>query len=80
MCVCVFVCVCVQEDYSSGRTSFDQGQVEAAISGVLFEVIEPEQTVSGTAENVVINHFRNLSLTHSRWEGRGLGSRVVQYL
>jgi len=72
--VFVYFCCClpchlsplVQADYLSGKSVFEQSSLEAAISGVIFEIIEPEQTVSGAADNAIINHFRQLGPAYSR--------------
>jgi len=46
-CVCYF-----QDGYLSGAMAFDAGDLESAISSVIFEIIEREKSVSSAASQV----------------------------
>ena len=49
--VIILLC-CYQDGYLSGAMSFDAGELESAISSVIFEIIEREKSVSSAASEV----------------------------
>lgn len=51
----VIIGLCVsffQDGYLSGAVAFDAGDLESAISSVIFEIIEREKSVSSAASQV----------------------------
>ena len=59
-----------QNDFISGETPFEEEQLEAAISGVIFETIEKEQTVCDAAFQV--NSKNNQGFDLEPWKKRKL--------
>ena len=55
-----------QNDFISGQTPFEEEQLEAAISGVIFQTIEKEQTVCDAAFQVSLGKQASFDLTVSR--------------
>ena len=55
-----------QDGYLTGKTPFDEVQLETAISSVLYEIIEREETVSATSEESLLNYFQGTSKDYNR--------------
>ena len=53
--VVIILLCCYQDGYLSGAMSFDAGELESAISSVIFEIIEREKSVSSAASEVNSN-------------------------
>ena len=50
----------------SGSTPFDQVQLESAISGVIYEVIEQEKTVSDAANDALVRYLKEVDNSYNR--------------
>ena len=55
-----------QTGYISGTTPFDQVQLESAISGVIYEVIEREKTVSDAAGDALLRYLKEVDDSYNR--------------
>ena len=66
-----------QTGYLSGSTPFDEVQLESAISGVIYEIIEREKTVSDAASNALMCYLKQVDNSHNRW---ARGREKVRYL
>ena len=58
-----FMLLMFQNDFISGETPFEEEQLEAAISGVIFQTIEKEQTVCDAAFQVNLGKQASFNLT-----------------
>eukprot|EP00112_Aurelia_sp_Birch-Aquarium-sp1_P017903 Seg42.13_Seg42.8 transcript_id=Seg42.13_Seg42.8/GoldUCD/mRNA.D3Y31 product="putative protein C05D11.1" protein_id=Seg42.13_Seg42.8/GoldUCD/D3Y31 len=56
----------IVKDFISGETPFEEEQLEAAISGVIFETIEKEQTVCDAAFQSMVSTFKGVSQQFSK--------------
>ncbi|XP_022082849.1 uncharacterized protein C05D11.1-like [Acanthaster planci] len=56
----------IVEGYLSGQTTFDPVQLETAISSVLYEVIEREETVASTSHESLLSYFRETDQNYNR--------------
>ncbi|XP_071830473.1 uncharacterized protein C05D11.1-like [Apostichopus japonicus] len=56
----------IVEGYLNKSTLFDNLQVETAISSVLYEIIEREETVSSVSDESLMNYFRNSDKDYNR--------------
>ncbi|XP_063960885.1 uncharacterized protein C05D11.1-like [Lytechinus pictus] len=56
----------IVEGYLSGKTEFHPGQVETAISSVLYEIIEREETVASTSNESMMNYLRGVDQHYNR--------------
>ncbi|XP_072172090.1 uncharacterized protein C05D11.1-like [Diadema setosum] len=56
----------IVEGYLNGKTEFTSDQLEAAISSVLYEVIEREETVASTSNESLLNYFRGVGQSYNR--------------
>ena len=55
-----------QTGYLSGSTPFDEVQLESAISGVIYEIIEREKTVSDAASDALMCYLKQVDNSHNR--------------
>ncbi|XP_033646112.1 uncharacterized protein C05D11.1-like [Asterias rubens] len=56
----------IVEGYLNGTTTFDPVQLETAISSVLYEVIEREETVASTSKVSLLSYFRGTDQSYNR--------------
>lgn len=56
----------LQEGYASGTCAVDSAQLDAAKSGVIYQVIAREKTVSAAATQAMLSHFRQVPLDQNR--------------
>ena len=61
-----FIFALPQSGYLSGSTPFDEVQLESAISGVIYEIIEREKTVSHAASNALMCYLKQVDNSHNR--------------
>ena len=61
-----FIFALLQSGYLSGSTPFDEVQLESAISGVIYEIIEREKTVSHAASNALMCYLKQVDNSHNR--------------
>ena len=62
-----FIFALPQSGYLSGSTPFDEVQLESAISGVIYEIIEREKTVSHAASNALMCYLKQVDNSHNRY-------------
>ena len=55
-----------QSGFVTGSTPFEHVQLEAAISGVIYEVIEREKTVEEAAHQAVLSYLQDVDYGHSK--------------
>ena len=55
-----------QTGYLSGSTPFDDVQLESAISGAIYEIIEREKTVSDAASDALMCYLKQVDNSHNR--------------
>ena len=56
----------LQSDHVHGEVELEQVPVEAAISGVIYQVIEEGKTVADAADQAVLQHLRAVAPTFSK--------------
>ncbi|XP_033118146.1 uncharacterized protein C05D11.1-like [Anneissia japonica] len=56
----------IVDGYLSGDTVFEDVQFEAAVSSVLYEVIEREETVASTSEESLVSYLRRTNKDYNR--------------
>ncbi|XP_073242896.1 uncharacterized protein C05D11.1-like [Porites lutea] len=56
----------IVDGYLSGAMSFDAGELESAISSVIFEIIEREKSVSSAASESLLSQFRGVAPDYNR--------------
>ena len=61
-----FYFILPQTGYLSGSTPFDDVQLESAISGVIYEIIEREKTVSDAASDALMCYLKQVDNSHNR--------------
>ncbi|KAL9988958.1 hypothetical protein ACROYT_G003456 [Oculina patagonica] len=64
----------IVDGYLSGAMSFDAGELESAISSVIFEIIEREKSVSKAASQSLMSQFRDVGPDYNR----GLLTKISQ--
>ena len=50
----------------SGEVKLEQGQLEAAVSGVIYEEIEEAKTVADAANQALLHHFCHVPPSFSK--------------
>ena len=63
--ISIEMCFPFKNDFVTGVTEFEEEQLEAAISGVIFQTIEKVQTVGDAAHEVSFNFFKFYSVFYS---------------
>ena len=56
-----------QNGFVTGSTQFESVQLESAISGVIFELIEREKTVADSAYQAILHYLQEVDNTYSRY-------------
>lgn len=56
----------LQEGYASGTCPVDPAQLEAAKSGVIYQLIAREKTASAAAIQAMLSHFKQVPLDQNR--------------
>lgn len=57
---------CVQDDFVNGVTPVNPGQLEAAISGAIFFIIDLEQSMNDMADQAILMSLKGLDATFSQ--------------
>ena len=55
-----------QSDHVDGSVGLEEGQLEAAVSGVIYEEIEESKTVAAAANQALLHHLRRVSSSFSK--------------
>ncbi len=50
----------------SGRVPFEKGQLEAAVSGVVYQVVQREEDVASCQQEATLNYIRQLKQNYNR--------------
>eukprot|EP00794_Sanderia_malayensis_P015884 gene15884-17484_t len=56
----------IVDDFISGKTPFEEEQLEAAVSGVIFQTIEKEQTIGDAAHQSMLSVFKGIEQSFCR--------------
>ncbi len=56
----------MQSGFVSGRVPFEEGQLEAAVSGVVYEVVECEEDIASCQLEATLHYIRQLEQNYNR--------------
>ena len=55
-----------QDEFVGGTKPFEQVQLESAISGVVYEIIQSEKTVADAEQEAILNYLKQRDQSYSR--------------
>ena len=56
----------MQAGFVSGATAFTAEQLEAAISGTVYNIVKREKTIADAADQAILNHLCGTAQTHHK--------------